>query len=157
MVRYDEIWEGVAGSEPVPLFGFRHAVGLDPVPVREDRLAGIFRQGAEDLPPIWEEFLSTPSLAAIREAAAARPDVVLTDEAWTQILFEAAAGWRVRRLPPETLIKSLVPLYLGKVASFVAETREGTDDEAEARLDSLAAVFEERKDTLRQLWRAARR
>jgi glucosylglycerate synthase len=157
MVRYEETWEAVAGSETVPLFGFRHAVGLDNVTVREDRLAAIFRQGAEDLPPIWEEFLSPASLAAIREGAAARPHVALPDEAWVQILFEAAAGWRSRRLPPETLIRSLVPLYLGKVASFVAETLDGTDDEAEARLDALAVVFEERKDALRRLWRASGR
>ena len=67
------------------------------------------------------------------------------------------AGWRDRRLPPETLIKSLVPLYLGKVASFIAETRDGTDEEAEARLDTLAAAFERNKDMLRELWRAGAR
>jgi len=127
------------------------------VPVKVERLAAIFRQATDDLLPVWESFLSPGSISALREGAAARPEVVLHDEVWVRLLFEAPAGWRDRRLPPETLIKSLVPLYLGKVASFIAETRDGTDEEAEARLDTLAAVFERNKDMLRELWRAGAR
>ena len=156
MERYETVWEGVSGSEDVPLFGFSHAVGLDPVPVKVERLAAIFRQAAGDLPPVWESFLSPGSIAAIRDAAAA-PAPALADEAWARILFEAAAGWRARNLPRETLILSLVPLYLGKVATFVSETRDGTDDEAEERLGALAAVFEREKNVLRDLWRAGAR
>ena len=156
MERYETVWDGISGSEDVPLFGFPHAVGLEPVPVKGDRLAAIFRQAAEDLPSVWKSFLSAGSLAAVREAAGG-PEPALSDATWVRILFEAAAGWRGRRLPPETLIKSLVPLYLGKVASFIAETRDGTNEEAEARLDALAAAFERDKDLLRELWRAGAR
>jgi hypothetical protein len=45
-----------------------------------------------------------------------------------------------------------VPLYLGKVASFVAETRDGSADEAEERLERMAETFERQKDVLRALW-----
>ena len=37
-------------------------------------------------------------------------------------MAESAAGFHRKALPPSTLIRSLVPLYLGKVATFVAET-----------------------------------
>ena len=157
MERYEESWIGVAGSEAIPLFGFSHAVGLEPVPVKVERLASIFRQATEDLASLWGSFLSEQSITSLREGAATRPDVTLPDDVWVRVLFEAAAGWRDQRLPPETLIKALVPLYLGKVASFIAETRDGTDEEAEARLDTLAAVFERNKDMLRELWRAGSR
>ena len=156
MERYEGAWDGVSGSTDVPLFGFSYAVGLDPVPVKVDRLTSIFRQAAADLPPVWEGFLSPGSVAAVREAAAG-PEPALRDESWVRIVFEAAAGWRRRLLPAETLIRSLVPLYLGKVATFVAETRDVTDEEAEQRLDALAAVFEREKDVLRELWRAGAR
>ncbi|HUM02016.1 MAG TPA: glycosyl transferase family 2 [Thermoanaerobaculia bacterium] len=156
MERHEKSWAEVSGSEEVPRFGFSYAVGLDPVPVKMDRLTTIFRQASHDLSPVWEGFLSPGSLDAVREAAAAS-EPSFSDEAWTRILFEAAAGWRARRLPGETLIRSLVPLYLGKVASFVSETREGTDEQAEERLGALAAVFERDKDVLRELWRAGAR
>jgi hypothetical protein len=152
MERHEKAWDGVSGSEDVPLFGFPYAVGLDPVPVKLDRLVAIFRQAAADLPPVWEGFLSAGSMAAVREAAAG-PEAALGDEVWVRILFEAVTGWRRRSLPAETLIKSLVPLYLGKVATFVAETRNATDEEAEHRLETLAGVFEREKNVLRELWR----
>jgi hypothetical protein len=153
MERHEKAWRGVSGSEPVPVFGFPYAVGLEPVPVKLDRLLSQYRQAAHDLPPVWEEFLSPASLAAIREAAHA-PAVALGDEAWVRIVAEAAAGFRRRALPPATLIKSLVPLYLGKVATFVAETEAGTAEEAEARLEELALAYERGKGGLEALWGA---
>ena len=86
------------------------------------------------------------------EDAAHAPAVSLGDEAWVRIIAEAAAGFRRRALPPATLIKSLVPLYLGKVATFVAETEAGTAEEAEARLEELALAYERGKDALEALW-----
>jgi len=151
MERHEPAWKRVAGSEKVPVFGFPYTVGLEPVPVKLDRLLAQYRQAAHDLPPIWESFLSPGSLAAIREAAHA-PAVSLGDEAWVRIIAEAAAGFRRRALPPATLIKSLVPLYLGKVATFVAETEAGTAEEAEARLEELALAYERGKDGLEALW-----
>ena len=41
----------------------------------------------------------------------------------------------------EQIIKSLTPLYLGKVASFVIETWDSTADEVEGRLEELCLVF----------------
>lgn len=149
--RYEPVWRDVRGSVDVPLFGLPYAVGLEPVPVRVDRLVTVFRQAASDLPPVWEAFLSDSSLKAIADAAhPAEPR--LADEAWARIIYEAAAGWKTRALPAETLIRSLVPLYLGKVATFVAETRDASGDEAEERLSRLAEAFENGKDLLGALW-----
>jgi hypothetical protein len=69
-----------------------------------------------------------------------------------KIVAEAASGFRRRVLPPATLIKSLVPLYLGKVATFVAETEAGSAEEAEARLEELALAYERGKGELEALW-----
>ncbi len=157
MERYEAVWTEVKGTEAVPLFGFPHAVGLEAVPVRIERLASIFRTAAADLPPLWKGFLSEESLGAIRGAADARPDPALPDAAWVRILFEAAVAFRRSLLPAEMLIGSLVPLYLGKVATYVAETREATDEVAEERLEGLALEFERNKDLLRELWRAGAR
>lgn len=152
MRRHEAAWKQVTGSEPVRVFGFPYAVGLEPVPVKTDRLAALFRQGAADLPDVWDDFLSPASLEVIRNAAAAPGAPALPDEAWARILFEAAAGWRQKRLPGETLIRSLVPLYLGKVASFVEETRNSTPEEAEALTTRLAETCERTKPLLLSLW-----
>lgn len=154
MERYESAWRGVSGSEAVPVFGFPYTVGLEPVPVKLDRLLAQYRLAARELSPVWEAFLSKDSLAAIREAAKG-PAVALGDETWVRIITEAAAGFRRRALPPTTLIRSLVPLYLGKVATFVAETEAGTAEEAEARLEELALAYERGKGVLEATWGAA--
>lgn len=154
MERHETAWRSVTGSTPVPIFGFPYTVGLEPVPVRLDRLLEQFRQAVHELPPIWDSFLSPESLEAVRAAAHA-PKVALGDEAWVRIIAEAAAGFRRRTLPTSVLIRSLVPLYLGKVATFVAETEAGSAEEAEARLEELALGFERGKGELLALWGAA--
>lgn len=154
MGRYEDAWKSVSGSASVPVFGFPYTVGLEPVPVKVERLEALFRQGVADLPPVWEAFLSAASLSAV-DAAARAPRVDLSDAAWVDVVHEAAVAFHRRSLPPETLIRSLVPLYLGKVASFVHASEGDSPEEAEARLGRLAESFEERKPDLAALWHAA--
>jgi hypothetical protein len=152
MDRYADRWWNVNGSEKTRVFGFPYTVGLEPVPIRLERLMTLFRQAVADLDTVWEAFLSARALAAIREAAAGTGPPRLSDEAWAEILYDAAAGWRRQSLSREELVRAIVPLYLGKVASFVAETRDGSADEAEERLERMAETFERQKDVLRALW-----
>jgi glycosyltransferase involved in cell wall biosynthesis len=151
MGRYADVWKGIEGSQDVRVFGLPYAVGLEPVPVKIDRLVSLFRQGAAELPPVWKSFLPEDVLRGIQEAAARIPPS-LSDELFVRIVYGAAAGYARRSLPRETLIRSLVPLYLGKVATFVEETREAEAGEAEARLDTLARVYESEKTSLVSAW-----
>jgi hypothetical protein len=153
MERYESTWSQVEGSSPSKVFGFPYTVGLEAVTVKLERLAAIFAQAAEDLPSVWRTFLSGTSLAAIEKAVQKRTAPDLPDKAWVRIVYEAAAGCHHALLPTETLIKSLVPLYLGKVATFVQETRGGSDEDAEARLEELALEYERSKEFLRMVWR----
>jgi hypothetical protein len=156
MERYVDRWWHVSGSEPTRVFGFPYTVGLEPVPIRLERLMSLFRQAVAELTPVWESFLSQDALAAIHAAAAGTGPPRLGDDAWVDIMFDAAAGWRHQRLGREDMIRAIVPLYLGKVASFVAETRDGSAEDAEERLERLAEAFETGKDRLRSKWSGER-
>jgi hypothetical protein len=52
----------------------------------------------------------------------------------------------------EHILKSLTPLYLGKVASFVIETWESTAEEVEQRLEELCITYEREKSYLKKRW-----
>src|SRR4029450_631200 len=58
MHTYRARWAGAPGAEQVPLFGFPHGVGLEPVHVNVERMLAIFRQGALDLAEVWESALA---------------------------------------------------------------------------------------------------
>jgi hypothetical protein len=153
METFRDTWQPVVASKKTRIFGLPYAVGLEPVPVKVDRLVEIFRKGAAELPPIWEVFLELALVDAVKSAASG--DVpLLDDETFVRIVYAAAAGYVGRRLPRETLLRSLVPIYLGKVATFVEDTRTATAEEAEERLESLALTYEREKPYLLSLWDA---
>ena len=62
-----------------------------------------------------------------------------------------------RQPPIETLVAALVPLYFGRVGSFVIENRHMTTDQAEERVERQAREFELLKPYLVERWQAAER
>ena len=137
----------------MPLFGFPHGVGLEPVRVNVGRMIGVFRQGVADLGELWELVLD----AATREAIAdiARQDEAvfrLPDALWVGIVYQFALAWRRRTLHREQLLRSLVPLYLGRTASFVLQNQEASADEVETAIAALADEFVCQKPWLQARW-----
>jgi hypothetical protein len=53
----------------------------------------------------------------------------------------------------EHLLKSLTPLYLGQIASFVLRTQQGGPAQVEAAVESLCRRFEAMKPYLTDRWR----
>jgi glycosyltransferase involved in cell wall biosynthesis len=125
MATYERRWLAVEGAEPVPLFGFPHGVGLDPVPVNVDRMLRVFRQGNRDLADVWRAALRPEARAAVA-ALAADPGGTFRfpDDLWVDVVHDFALAYRHRVIPADQLLASLVPLYLGRTASFVLATAE---------------------------------
>lgn len=157
MGEYETVWPAVHGSEEADLFGFRHDVGLDPVAVNLERMLRTFRASAQELPDVWALALRPSTLSAVR-ALAARQDgdgtFRLEDELWVDIIHEFALAHKVKRLERGHLLKSLTPLYIGRVASFVNEVRELGAEAVEERIERLCECFEARKPDLAARWMA---
>ena len=153
MQTYEKKWNEVQEAEAVPLFGFPHGVGLEPVSVHVGRMTGVFRQGCRDLPEVWERALSPSTLAAITALGEA-PDegFHFPDALWVRTIYEFALAYQRVRLAPDQLLRSLVPLYLGRTASFVLQVEESSAAEVEASIAGLADEFVRQKDFLREHW-----
>jgi hypothetical protein len=154
MREYENTWRARSGSEPAALFGFRYDVGLEPVNVNLDRMLTAFRKGAEDLGAVWKLALRPDTMSAI--AALAKParaqEFNLDDELWVKIIYELACTARGSRLERATLLKSIAPLYLGRVASFVIETADMGAAQVEQRIERLCLTFEDLKPYLIDIW-----
>jgi hypothetical protein len=59
----------------------------------------------------------------------------------------------MRVIARDHLLRSLTPLYLAWLASFILEVRHLAPDEAEGRIERLAVVFETEKPYLVSQWR----
>jgi glycosyltransferase involved in cell wall biosynthesis len=159
MREYEASWSPVRGSAPVDLFGFPYDVGLDPIEVNVERMLGKFRAGCSDLGEVWSLALAPATLTALRglqcAATSDGKSFHLEDELWTRIIYDFAYAHHRRRLERGHLLRSLTPLYLAKVASFVIETREMFAGQVEDRIEGLCTAFENAKPYLETCWRSA--
>ena len=154
MENHAAVWMPVHGSEPVPTFGFEYAVGLEHVNVNTARMLKLFREGLLNLREIWLDILGAGDLREVERLGA------LDDHEfhfplglWTRIVYDYAIAFHLKKLPREHLIKSLLPLYIGKTASFVLEVDPMTQHEAEAEIEKLCMEFENGKDYLLTCWK----
>jgi hypothetical protein len=113
----------------------------------------VFRQAAADLVELWELVLDRPTRDAIAGIARqSEASFRLPDPLWVGIVYQFALAWRRRSLHREQLLRSLVPLYLGRTASFVLQNLEATADEVEAAIATLADEFVRQKPWLQARW-----
>ncbi|GIU77746.1 MAG: glycosyl transferase [Bryobacteraceae bacterium] len=157
MIEFKNVWMKVHGSRDIELFGFRYDVGLDPIAVNLDRMIQAFLRGESDLREIWSMALSDRTLrelAALARSAHAAPaeQFRLSDELWVNIIYEFASAYAELPAARAHLVRSLTPLYLGRVASFVNETREMNASEVEDRIEQLCLMFERLKPFVVERW-----
>jgi glycosyltransferase involved in cell wall biosynthesis len=154
MAEYHEVWREVHGSESVPQFGFQYTVGLESVNVDVARMLAVFRDGVRELGAIWESALGRGDLDILSELAAVSGEGFrFPARLWTRIIYDYALAYHRKLLSREHLLKSLVPLYLGKTASFILEAADMGQEEAEALIEALCLEFEEGKAYLVGNWR----
>jgi glycosyltransferase involved in cell wall biosynthesis len=153
MREYENLWKKVKESKPVATFGFQYEVGLEPVSVSVERMIGNFRLGVEDLMEIWrkvlllETALSLESIARLSDKAFSFPE-----DLWVHIVYDFAIAYHKGSIHREHLLKSMIPLYLGRVASFVKENEKSSANEVEEKLESMCQLFEEMKPYLLERW-----
>lgn len=152
MSTYRARWAEVRECRPVPLFGFPHGVGLEPIQVNAARMLAVFRQGARDLREIWQRALQAPTHDELTALAAATGPFHFPDALWVRAVYDFAAAYERRALPPDQLLGSMVPLYLGRTASFVLQTKDSTPEDVERVIAALADEYLNQKgDLLRRL------
>lgn len=154
METYGSVWSSVKGSEKIAAFGFPYDVGLEPVKVNVRGMIDRFRLGAKELITFWEMFISNEIISFLTHLAGVEEEQFsLPDDTWTDIVYSFAIAFHKNMVNEEHLLKSLTPLYMGRTASFVIETRESTMAEVEERIERLCRTFEERKEFLLKDWK----
>ncbi|MDY6863972.1 MAG: glycosyltransferase [Thermodesulfobacteriota bacterium] len=153
MQEYSPIWKKTAGSESVPTFGFAYSVGLEPINVNMDRMIEKFSLGVKELYTVYESFLSKKLLEFLETMITVpKEKFSIPDSVWVEIIYNFAIACHKKLMSQDHIIKSLTPLYLGKVASFVIETWESSADDVEQRLEELCNAYEKTKSYLIEGW-----
>jgi len=155
MERYETVWRKGAGSKDIDLFGFRFDVGLDPIEVNVDRMLKLFRGACCELGEIWGKALQPSTMGEVSQLGACTGNEVFRfeDQLWVRVIYDFASSYHRRTLERGLLLRSLTPLYLARVASFVMETRNMYSAEVEDRLEHVCLCYEQWKPYLEANWR----
>lgn len=152
---HQSYWLDRSGSEEAPQVGDPPAAPGGTLAVDAEAMAASFRSGVRDLASILEQILSPGTLEGILRAASSDGPPVVADDLWAATVYEFCAAYHAAVMHRQHLIQALVPLYLGRAASFVVERASEPRDEreeAERRFDALGLEFERAKPTLIERW-----
>ena len=81
------------------------------------------------------------------------PGFRFPDDLWARIVYEFALGHHYAVVHRDHLLRSLVPLYLGRTAAYVQATRTATAQATEEMPEETARAFERQKPYLVEHWR----
>ena len=155
MASCEPCWRGVKWSKPTAVFGF----GLGeieqppPVEVKADVLYQRFSDGFTQFREVWERVLAPEVFAKLIEVAEIGQEFFdFPSQLWAHILFDYAMGYQNLDDEKETLLVSLIPLYFGKVYSYVLRTGRMSTQEAEEYIEEQCMIFEETRPYLDERW-----
>jgi len=153
MEQNEAAWKAIRGSRTVPLFGLKELMEPDPIAVNLERLVHEYRVGFRQFKALYEEIFCPECFRELRECAVkGKTKFVLPERTWVKILYETAATFHRWKDNRTQLVNLVTPLYLGRVASFINQTKKMSSAEAEEVVEQQAQVFEEEKDYLIQVW-----
>jgi glucosylglycerate synthase len=113
-----------------------------------------FRQGVRDLLPIWERILAPENLGDVLALAdSGAGQFHFPDALWARVVYDFLLAYRTRVVYRSHGAQSLAPLYLGRAASLVLETRAQPGSALALHTQTIARVFEEQKPYLVDRWR----
>jgi glycosyltransferase involved in cell wall biosynthesis len=154
MHRHQDLWLEVRGSEPVPEVGEHSLPGVEPVDIDVGRMIEGFRLGLRDLAAIWDHVLAPETLADVLSLDPGEGSLFqFPDDLWARVVYDFALGHHYDVVYRDHLLRSLVPLYLGRTAAFVLGTRGRSAEATEAAREEVGAAFEREKPYLVERWR----
>jgi hypothetical protein len=125
-----------------------------PVDINTDRLHERFLEGFDKYCDLWGKAYGPTVVLKLQEMRSmGLQHFSFPTQTWLTILFDSAVAYR--RMDPEqrkTLLDALLPLYLGKVLSFVKKTERMSLQQAEEYVENECMIFEENKPYIIKVW-----
>jgi len=154
MDGYEDLWLQAAGGAPVPVEGPPAPASDEPARIDVERMVGAFGRGLRDLGTIWEHVLAPETLGDVLSLETDDFERFrFPDDLWAHVVYDFALGHHYNVVYRDHLLRSIVPLYLGRTAAFVLATRRRDAAAVEAALAAVADAFEREKPYLVDRWR----
>ena len=152
--RSAALWQRTRGSVPVPVQGERISLPPETGTLDMNRMVETFKLGVRDLQEIWGLVLPPATLFELRKLSRVAPEQVqMPDELWARIVYDFALAHRLRTINRDHLLRSMTPLYLAWVFTYVRELETAGDAAMEQRIERLSLAYESTKPYFISRWR----
>ena len=112
-----------------------------------------FIAGARDLGPLLQQILSPETHARLQAVTHTGEGVrAFPDALWAHVVYEFAAAHHRVVMNREHLSQALLPLYLGRTASYITDMAAADDAAIEGRIEALELEFETSRPYLIERW-----
>ena len=153
MEQHEVEWKAIKGSRTVPMFGLEEFKEPEPIKVNLDRLVTEFKTGFRQFRSLYEDIFCLECFEELRRCAGeAKTKFVMPVSTWVHVLYETAATFHHWTHNRTQLVNLVTPLYLGRVASFINQTKKMNSFQAEEVVEEQAQVFEDNKGYLIEMW-----
>ena len=153
MEQHEAEWKTVKGSRTVPTFGLQEFKEPEPIKVNLDRLVTEFKTGFRQFKGLYQDIFCPDCFEELRRCAGkAKTKFVMPVSTWIQVLYETAAIFHHWTHNRTQLVNLVTPLYLGRVASFINQTKTMNSFQAEELVEEQAQIFEDHKGYLIEIW-----
>jgi hypothetical protein len=151
--QYFAAWSASQEIQAVPTLGAEYEVTTESMRVNRKRLYEMFCSGVADLEPVLTSILTSPTLEELKRCAAAKEDTFrYGDELWVKTIYQFAASYHRTVISRDHIIQALVPLYRGRVHTFLMRNRGASAQQVEQHIEALCLEFERLKPYLLELW-----
>lgn len=153
METYQAYWPNRSSSQPVPTFGPDHELSSDGIPPSPEKIFDLFRSGVNELEPILASILAKDTHAQIKAIALSdRIKFRFSGELWVKTVYEFAASYHHAVLNRDHLVQALVPLYRGRLYSYLLEHANSSPETMESCCEMVCQEFERHKPYLIERW-----
>jgi glycosyltransferase involved in cell wall biosynthesis len=153
MEQHEAEWKAIKGSRTVPMFGLQGFMEPEPINVDLGRLVTEYKTGFRQFRGLYHDIFCPECFEELRQCATkAKTKLIMPVTTWVHILYETAAKFHSWTHNRTQLVNLVTPLYLGRVASFINQTKDMSSSEAEQVVEEQAQVFEDYKDYLTKVW-----
>jgi glucosylglycerate synthase len=147
------MWSGKTASQPVPTNGPEFELSVDPLRINRKQLKEMFSAGVIELESVLKSILTSGTLSELQQLAKAGEDEFrFHAELWVKSVYEFAASYHKAVMSRDHIVQALVPLYRGRMFTFLVENRTASAAEVGNNIESLCLEFERLKPYLLELW-----
>lgn len=141
-------------EQPLATIGPDHELTNEAVRIDRKRFLEMFRSGVNELAEILRVILDADTNAELqRLTSASESGFRLRNALWARIVYECAAAYHHSVMNREHLVQAMIPIYRGRVYSFLAQHRASSPDVMETDLEDLCREFANQRTFFVERWK----